>query len=110
MGRRFGAWLPMPFAIKRAMHIHRGIKVSIRHVMTDGTAKQVSPLLPDALAASVGKPFPLGAASRAVLGCPMRVDFDSDGAAERVSIIFTVVFDLAAQLLFLPPVHQYHIP
>lgn len=59
MARRFVAWLPMPFPIKRAMHIHRCIKVSIRHVMTDGTEKQFSPLLCDAFAASVGKPFPL---------------------------------------------------
>jgi len=86
------------------MHIHRGIKVSIRHVMTDGTEKQFSLLLCDALAASVGKPFPLGAASRAVLGCPMRIDFDGDCVAYRVGLVFTGVVDLASKLIGLPAV------
>ncbi len=44
-------------------------------IVTDGTGEQFSLLLGDAFAASVGEPLPLGAAARAVLTRPMRVDF-----------------------------------
>ena len=71
---------PMPFTIKRAMHIHRAIVIGIGFIVTDGTAKQLSPFLDDALAASIGEPLPLGAAARAILRCSMWIDFDRDDA------------------------------
>ena len=35
----------------------------------------------------------------------MRIDFDGDGAAGRVGLVFTGVGDLASQLIGLPAVH-----
>ncbi len=67
VGRRFLAWLPMPLAIERAMHIHARIEVGIRLVVTHRAPKQLAPLLFDAGAAPVGEPLPLGAASGAIL-------------------------------------------
>ena len=105
MAWRLVSWLPMPLSIKRAMHIHRGIKIRIRLVVTHGTQEEFSPFLLDALAASVGEPLPLGTASRAILRCPMRIDFQSDGAACRVRFVFGVSIDLATQLVRTFAVH-----
>lgn len=51
------AWKPVPFAIKRVMHICRGIKVSMCFVVTHRTAKQFSPLDEDTLAFLVREPL-----------------------------------------------------
>jgi hypothetical protein len=87
--------LPMPFAIKRAMHIHRGVKVGIGFIVTDGTAKQFPPLRDDALATLGGEPLPQSATPRAILTGPMRIDLYRDDLME-VGFVFGVLSDLAA--------------
>src|SRR5260221_666460 len=94
----------MPFAIKRAMHVHRGIVIGIGFIVTDGTAKQLSPFLDDALAASIREPLPFGAASGAILRSPMRIDLDRDNLME-VGFVLGVLIDLAAQLVRTSAVH-----
>jgi hypothetical protein len=51
--RRLFLRLPMPLAIERAMHIYRGVKVSISFVVTHWTPEQFSPLRCDAFATKV---------------------------------------------------------
>ncbi len=77
----------------------------IRLVVTHGTKEEFSPFLLDALAAKVGEPLPLGAASRAILRGPMRINFDGDGAACRVPFVFGLPIDLATQLVRAFAVH-----
>ena len=76
------AWVPMPLAVKRVVHIGRGVKVGIGLVVAHWTKEQLAPLLDDALAVPVGEPLPLGAASGAVLGCPMGIDLHADDLIE----------------------------
>jgi hypothetical protein len=77
------------------MDIDRGIKVGMGLVVTHRTAEQLAPLLDDALAASIGEPLPPGAAARAVLGRPMRIDFDGDNSFD-ISFVAGMLSDLAA--------------
>ena len=49
----------MPLPIERAMHILRGIEVSIGLVVTDGTPEQLSPFHFDAFAAMGREPVNL---------------------------------------------------
>ena len=77
------------------MHIHRGIKVGIGFIVTDGTAKQLAPGLFDAFAASIGEPLPLGAASGAILAGPVWIDLDRDDLME-VGLVTGVLIDPAA--------------
>src|SRR5258708_14164887 len=86
------------------MDIQRRVKVGMRFKMTDGGEKQFSPLLMDALAASVGEPLSQSAAPRAVLGRPMRVHLHRDDLVE-VGFVFCLLIDLAAQLVGTPAVH-----
>ena len=85
----------MPLAIKRVMHIGRGVKVGMGLVVAHGTKEQLAPLLDDALAVPVGEPLPLGAAAGAVLGCPMRIDLHADDLLE-VRFVFGLLVDFAA--------------
>ena len=87
--------LPMPLAVKRVMHIGRGIKVSIGFIVTDGTDKQFSPFRDDTLAASVGEPLPLGAASRTILTGPVRIHFDGDDSCD-IGFVAGMLVDLAS--------------
>src|SRR5215469_13899471 len=59
---------PMPLAVKRVMHIGRGVKVGMGLVVTHGTPEQLAPFLDDALAIVVGEPLPLGARAASSIG------------------------------------------
>src|SRR5258708_1840265 len=96
--------LPMPLAIKGAMHIHRGVKVGMGFVVTHRTPEQLAPFLGDALAASIGEPLPLGAAARTILRCSMWIDFDGDDAL-CIGFLSGVLIDFAAHLVRTPAVH-----
>ena len=85
----------MPFAIKRAMYIHRGVVIGIGFIVTDGTVKQLSPSLDDAFPAAIGEPLPLSAAFGAILRGPMWIDLYRDDLTE-VGFVFGVLIDLAA--------------
>src|SRR5260370_20660289 len=63
LGRRLLAWLPMPLAIERAMHIHARIEVGMCLIMTHRAPEQLTPLRLDALAAKDREPLSLGATS-----------------------------------------------
>src|SRR5215470_1788887 len=95
----------MPFAIKRAMYIHRGVVIGIGFIVTDGTEKQFSPLLDNAFAASVGEPLPPGAAPGAIVRGPMGIDLCRDDLME-VGFVTGVPIDLAAQLVRTSAVHS----
>src|SRR5258708_2721420 len=73
-------------------------------VVTHRTPEQLAPFLDDALAASIGEPLPLGAAPRAILTGPMRIDFDRDHSLS-VGFVTGVLIDFAAQLVGTPAVH-----
>ena len=89
------------------MHIDRGIKVGMGLVVTHRTKEQFAPFGCDALAVAVGEPLPLGAAARAILGCPVCVDLYADDPAE-VRFVFGLLIDFAAQLVGAPAVHAPH--
>jgi uncharacterized membrane protein len=95
LGRWLLAWLPMPLAIERAMHIHARIEVGIRLVVTHWASEQLAPPRLDALAAKVREPLPLGAAAAAILAGAMRIHLDGHGAC-GVCLVFAVSIDLAA--------------
>ena len=80
------------------MDIDRGIKVGIGLVVTHWTNEQFAPFHRDASAALVGEPLPLGAAARAILGCPMGIDLHADDPVE-VGFVFGLLIDFAAQLV-----------
>ncbi len=89
----------MPRAIKRAMDVDRGVKVSIRLIVTHRAREELPPPLCDATACSVGKPFPLGPAARAVLTSTVRIHLNGSCAACRIGLVFGAAVDLAAQLI-----------
>ena len=86
------------------MDIDRGIKVGIGLVVTHWTNEQFAPFHREASAALVGEPLPLGAAARAILGCPMGIDLHADDPVE-VGFVFGLLIDFAAQLVGAPAVH-----
>jgi hypothetical protein len=94
-GRRLLAWLPMPLVIERAMHIHARIEVGLYLVVTHQAPKQLAPLLLHALAASVREPLALRSAARAILRCPVGIDFDRTGAL-REGFLAGMLIDFAA--------------
>src|SRR5262249_34347836 len=94
----------MPLAIKRVVHIDRGVKVSILLVVTRRTAEQFPPFRFDALVAKRGEPLPPGATARAILTGPMWIHLDRDHLL-NISFLFGVCSDLATQLVGAPAVH-----
>ena len=76
------------------MHILRGIEVSIGLVVTDGTPEQLSPFRFDAFAAMGREPLALRTAPRAILRCPVWIDFDRDHSLGE-GFGFRVFIDLA---------------
>src|SRR5258708_3856452 len=100
---------PMPLAVKRAMHIRRGVKVSMGFVVTHRTPEQLAPFLDDAFAASIGEPLPLGAAARAILRCSMWIDFDRDDAL-CIGFLSGVLINFPAYLVPTPPFHPSRLP
>jgi len=98
------AWQPMPLPIKRVMHIHRGVKIGIRLIVTHWTPEQFPPLRFDTFVAKIGQHLPLGAATRAILTGPMWIHLDRDYLL-NIGFLFGVFSDLAAQLVRTPAVH-----
>ncbi len=94
----------MPFTIKRAVDIHRGVPVGIDFKMTHRASEQLAPFDLDAFAALVGEPLPFRAASGAILAGAMWIHLDSD-CALNIGFVFGVAVDLAAQLIGLAAVH-----